>query len=349
MRPIWERLILSESLRRLIQERFRRTNYVPVMGMYEEDLEHELRAFVLACCETLVGSGAASVRRYAPGQMLTVRRGDGTWADAEIMGHPEAASPGAAYIHALRYIVAHHPWNHSPLQLPHAQFSQLLVWHMQLLRAQHSHILDTLSGCRLDVLEQCAFIGIAGDGQHAFSDVHDARDLSAKLCELHASLCEGGNLERPPCALLTAGPAAGKTSLLSQVIMGVLDHPSVELVPILIKVQQLQVQLVNQPSEFDKKFNWIDTFLRLQHGPGAYHGVLRQAMMARRALLLVDDLDEGGAKRSEIERHISEVIAPQGHIMIATLRGIHTTRIHRTRFNEFDHLRLLPLTDAQQQ
>ena len=39
--------------------------------------------------------------------------------------------------------------------------------------------------------------------------------------------------------------------------------------------------------------------------------MLRQAMMARRALLLIDGLDEGGRKRAEIERHVAEVLAPQ--------------------------------------
>ena len=39
--------------------------------------------------------------------------------------------------------------------------------------------------------------------------------------------------------------------------------------------------------------------------------MLRQAMLARRALLLIDGLDEGGKVRNEIERHVTEVLAPQ--------------------------------------
>ena len=47
--------------------------------------------------------------------------------------------------------------------------------------------------------------------------------------------------------------------------------------------------------------------------------MLRQAMMARRVLLLLDGHDEGGQVRAQIERHVTQVIAPQGHAM-CTLR-----------------------------
>ncbi len=43
-------------------------------------------------------------------------------------------------------------------------------------------------------------------------------------------------------------------------------------------------------------------------------------MMARRALLLLDGLDEAGQIRSEIELHVAEVLAPQGHVILATSR-----------------------------
>ena len=57
-------------------------------------------------------------------------------------------------------------------------------------------------------------------------------------------------------------------------------------------------------------------------------------MMARRALLLLDGLDEAGQIRDEMERHVVEVLAPQGHVILATSRpaGI-DERVERDRRN----------------
>ena len=45
----------------------------------------------------------------------------------------------------------------------------------------------------------------------------------------------------------------------------------------------------------------MDAFLRLKyHDQPAVYRFLRQALLSRRVLLLLDGLDEGGAKRDEI-------------------------------------------------
>jgi len=67
--------------------------------------------------------------------------------------------------------------------------------------------------------------------------------------------------------------------------------------------------------------------------------------MARRALLLLDGLDEGGEKREEIERHVTEVLAPQGHVILATSRP---DGITDARFRSWRRVHLSPLTEAQQ-
>ena len=75
--------------------------------------------------------------------------------------------------------------------------------------------------------------------------------------------------------------------------------------PIVIKVQLLQAKLFEAPEAFASRWNWVDAYLRLVYyaeKPEVYR-MLRQAMMARRALLLIDGLDEGGASRGSIERH----------------------------------------------
>jgi hypothetical protein len=61
--------------------------------------------------------------------------------------------------------------------------------------------------------------------------------------------------------------------------------------------------------------------------------MLRGAMRARRALLLLDGMDEGGRMRTAIERHVTEVLAPQGHVVLVTSRpeGVNTAK-YKGRF-----------------
>ena len=154
-------------------------------------------------------------------------------------------------------------------------------------------------------------------------------------------------MEGPRAVLLTAGPASGKTTLLSQVVTLALQDERTELVPILVKVQVLQWRLLEAPDAFAGAWNYIDAFLRLEHEASrpALYRMLRQAMMARRALLLLDGLDEAGAKRDDIERHVVEVLAPQGHVLLCTSRP---AGVVEARFAAFRRLALAPLSDAQQ-
>ena len=136
-----------------------------------------------------------------------------------------------------------------------------------------------------------------------------------------------------------------QTSLLNQVIVHTLNRADSELVPILVKVQLLQTRLLNEPDAFATAWNWVDAFLRLEHSAATYR-MLRQAMASRRALLLLDGLDEGGEKREQIERHVTEVLAPQGHVLLATSRP---NGIYEKRYADFRRLSLQPLSVEQQQ
>ena len=127
-------------------------------------------------------------------------------------------------------------------------------------------------------------------------------------------------------------------------IVHTLNRAETELVPILVKVQLLQTRLLNEPDAFATAWNWIDAFLRLQHSEPTYL-MLRQAMASRRALLLLDGLDEGGEKREQIERHVTKVLAPQGHVLLATSRP---NGIDDQRYASFRRLELKPLSVDQQ-
>ena len=64
------------------------------------------------------------------------------------------------------------------------------------------------------MLQQCVAINMDGAEE---GDVRDASTLQKWLHTCHADRCKGGAVDTPAAALLTGPPAAGKTSLMSQV------------------------------------------------------------------------------------------------------------------------------------
>jgi len=210
----------------------------------------------------------------------------------------------------------------------------VLAWHRDCLRAQHARIRDALSGRMLSTLDDCVPIAITGADVATGKalEVRDAAGLSEWLPTLRAP---------HRCALLTAGPAAGKTWLTSSVVVRALDGP---LVPVLVKVEQLQKALGEHADAFAAAASWVDAHLALACAP-AHAAALRQAIAARRALLVIDGLDEAGAMRERIECHVAEVLAPQGHVLLCTSRP---AGLDEARFAAFHRLRLAPLSDRQQ-
>ena len=137
---------------------------------------------------------------------------------------------------------------------------------------------------------------------------------------------------------------------MSQLVMHVLQSDECDMVPILIKVQELQRHLFNEATRpiFERSWNWVDAFLQCVHGASSdLYLMLRQALMARRALVLLDGIDEGGKARDVIERHVTKVLAPQGHVMFVTSRP---AGLDEDRFRQhFLRVQLEPLSEAQQE
>jgi ankyrin repeat protein len=225
-------------------------------------------------------------------------------------------------------------------------FASMRAWHLDCLRAQHASIPDALSGQQLSTLTDCVPIGVEGhDADGKPLAVRDARSLCAWLHDLRSSA--------RTCALLTAGPAAGKTWLMSQLIMHALgqgdgraeDDGREPLVPVLVRAEQLQKRLAEQGAAFDAATDWVDADLKLTCAPPHY-AMLRAAMHERCVLLLLDGLDEAGAQRARIEKHVAEVLAPKGFVILCASRP---AGMDEACFAGFHRLSLAPLTDAQQE
>ena len=60
-----------------------------------------------------------------------------------------------------------------------------------------------------------------------------------------------------------------------------------------------QLQKLYGQSMFASAWNWVDGFLRAEYGATSrvYH-LQRQALISRRALIILDGIDEGGAVRT---------------------------------------------------
>ena len=269
--------------------------------------------------QKLVEAKAVGVRFYAENQPLIVRIDD-KWRDATVCSGPASGGGGN---HELRLgetssrEVSLHPWNHAPRGLTMDDFDSILSRYIRRVQADHACVVDALSGQRLNVLEQCVPIrmhsAITGDaGPASLGKVRDVQALAVWLSKKYEALVAGDADERS-CILLTGQPAAGKTCLMSRLVMHTLEKKPVMLVPILVKIQQLQRRLgKDEAKHFETSWNWVDAYLRYQYGVDSeLYAMLRQAMMARRALLLLDGLDEGGNRKGEIERHITEVLALQ--------------------------------------
>jgi GTPase SAR1 family protein len=71
-----------------------------------------------------------------------------------------------------------------------------------------------------------------------------------------------GNASISACVLVTAAPAAGKTCLVSQLIMHLVDEQAFA-VPILIKVQQMLrfLLMTEHRDKFETAWNWVDAYL----------------------------------------------------------------------------------------
>eukprot|EP00966_Prymnesium_polylepis_P280844 6489226-Prymnesium_polylepis.1 len=133
---------------------------------------------------------------------------------------------------------------------------------------------------------------------------------------------------------------------MSQLVMHTLSTKI--LFPVLIKMTYLSKALEdpNHADTFATAFNFADAYLRITYGGDSpkYKG-LRQMLLARRVLLLLDGIDEGGTVKLQIEEHITGVLQPQGHVMVVTSRP---TGLSDDLYGAFEKLELCPLTLEQQ-
>ena len=308
-------------------------------------------------------TGSHGARRYASGQKIIVCavNGDGeaTWGDAEVI---QADEQSWSCRHSVRGASGEEmsvnltPFNHAPQIMTTEAFSNISPQILGWMQGEHATLTDALSGALLDVTKHCVYMNLSQPPGGTLSNIADVRELGKWIYEKHRMRTQTTDTAVPQaCALITAPPAAGKTCLTLQLAMHMIStslsvgHGKAPLIPILIKIQDLQHELLRQDANvqatFQSKWNWIDAYLSLQHGEDSEpYLCLRQALMARRVVLILDGIDEGGRL---VPNHIVNVLVSQGFPIIATSRpfGALSEQLGNVGFQE---LRLMALSDSQQ-
>ena len=98
------------------------------------------------------------------------------------------------------------------------------------------------------------------------------------------------------------------------------DHN--DAVPILILIIDLQRSIAKHPTEYAGVDDLVAVYLRLKFGDSdrSRFLMLMQAYASRRALLLLDGVDEGGDAKSRIEDFITVFLVRQRVSLIVTSR-----------------------------
>ena len=355
-------LLIGTDAGRLALRRWR-SALVPTRLAADRD-DQSLRCFLAAADEVRrhaeaplatqwLHNGLVAMRLYFKGVALSVFSNK-AWVDVVAVAVVDGAH--RLQLQAERITLALTPFNHAPQLCDAATFSSQQAAYTEELHKKHARIVDAYSGEQLHIFEQLVRLNVDASG--ALRTVDNARDLFGWMRDAHAtrralSLGEGvpsslqmeaGTLPLTQATLITAGPAAGKTTLTSQLIMDAIGD-RMGLIPLLIKVGELHLLLGNSThaSAFEQAWNWVDTWVCIKHHK--YQRMLRQALLARRLLVIIDGIDEGGDSKSRIEEQVTSILCPQGHPLVVTGRP---TGVNTALYPAFHRVELR-LLDVEQQ
>lgn len=355
--PVVAQLILDNQNRRVQLEINFRGEMTELVNFDRVAVERMINNNLL---NSLRATGGGGLRRYAIGQELMAcipapeDPSSLIWCDATVV----SAEP-SSFVHLLRLkdgqeiTKALYCFNHAPKLLACAQWDILRARYSLRLHEQSCFLVDPFTGRTFDVLQHCLdLVWITPQperdeicGEKGIS----VRELSSMLQATHAATCtlSEKKLRAPLCLLLTGPAAVGKTTALRQLTTLALAQPH-HLVPIFVRAVDMQRSLdcEDHRSKFESAWNWVDAHLQVCHesadGGLATYAMLRQAMMCRRALILLDGVDEAGSESEHIKRHIVDVLQPQGHWLVVTSREAHGYP------ETMHHIRMELLSDEQQ-
>ena len=236
------------------------------------------------------------------------------------------------------------PLNHAPLSLPTAAFDLELSRYLHTLQIEHSTTCDAIG--RHVIPQPVTLMAAAPPASSAASaekqreggpdvqwdSVVDAKSLVERINATYKSnvLLDDHAQRVPIAALVFAPPGHGKSTVISQLAAAAVALQAKAgvfgLVPVVVSAMRLAQQMRAQPLVFGTSWNYIEAYSSLVHGKASpRHAFLRQLLISRRCLVLIDGLDEGGTTNEgdswslrSIASHAHEDLVTQGHAVVAT-------------------------------
>ncbi|KAK3250001.1 hypothetical protein CYMTET_40594 [Cymbomonas tetramitiformis] len=281
---------------------------------------------------------------YDVGTALVVCLADGIWKDAKVIARQGEEELTTLQISdGSRQQVYLNSFNHALEILPMSHFERSWKWYMAKVVQEHSAIVDVLSGQRLDVREHLVRITVVtraihrGDlkwedelqegasvetnleGEEAEEEGEDGTCFNV-ACIFSSSPMRHMGEHSPHCYILIAGAAMGKTTLMRRIMVDCAEDRQAEFVPILVLAldwaRKLREGLVTGDNP-----NLLLAYLRVLHGDRSRKFLLlQQALAMRRALILVDGMDEAGERMPILAHYLVSQLAKEGHRLVITSR-----------------------------
>ena len=279
---------------------------------------------------------------YLPGTDLRILRQHSTWSAARIIStHTGAeASPNTYIVQhvgggdgAPREAIELSRLNHAPLLDPMLDLEREHLKYSQWVRSNYAHVVDALSGERLDIMLQCVKLRVDTTSSSSSADT-DAFELITRL-----------TFEEYTQPLVVIGDAASGKSTFARLflILCIQNRREPQLVPFLLTTIDL-VRIIKQNSLAG---DYLDGYLRSVYGPRSRRYLyLKQAMLEGRLVLFLDGMDEvPTGLKSVVEAYIMCYLR-------ATVRVVMTSRpggVSHAWLEQCTRVLILPLDVEQQE
>jgi hypothetical protein len=261
------------------------------------------------------------------------------WVDTEVVRFdaPTASyefSPSLSTTQLNRY-------NHAPRLLIKDIFEREVRRAMTKIQVRNSTIYDALSGELLNVHSQCVLIEFEFEVAEKLADqnytyqpgsrrfrvsrglVAALRDRIKTCDQLVPELCSSEGRHNgswiPARLLLEARPAAGKSVFMKRVLCEIAKIQQPKYVPVLIPV----IDLVKCLKDFDFERDILDLYFREHHSSSSdQYKMLRQALLSKRLIILIDGIDEAGeaCRRQQVLKWVTHDLVATECPLVVTSR-----------------------------
>jgi hypothetical protein len=224
--------------------------------------------------------------------------------------------------------------NHYLNLFPDGGYEEAAASYIDLLELRFGTVTDAMTDKTLNTRQQLVRVGMTADGagSKASSPPMPVDDVAclAKALLRHKDRDLSGKLNAAQIVLL-AEPGTGKTWASMQLLLRIIDlevkeDPGKRSLPLLVSVQRIaflagQLRSIAEPSVDSKGLELLHEVIELEFGSAEplHAQALRQALAARRLVVILDGFDEGAGCKPAVFRLV-KTLASEGHSFLLTSR-----------------------------